>query len=58
MLELYQALSFALPKPEGDWPELDAWSKRLSDVLVDTHLQIENDMALSLKSLYRADTVA
>ncbi len=53
LLDLYRTSSFALPEPEGRWSELDGWSKRLSDVLVDIERQIEDDMALSLKSLYR-----
>jgi len=53
LLDLYQIGNFALPEPGGQWQELDAWSHRLGEVLVDIDRQIEEDMAISLKSLYR-----
>lgn len=53
LFDLYRTSSFALPESGGCWSELDAWSQRLADVLVDIDRQIEDDMALSLKSLYR-----
>ena len=57
LLDLYRTGEFALPQPEGKWVELDPWSRRLSDALVDIERQIEEDMAISLKSLYRTAPV-
>lgn len=53
LLDLYHISEFSLPEPGGEWLELDAWSRRLGEVLVDIDRQIEDDMSLSLKSLYR-----
>jgi len=53
LLDLYRSGSFNLPEPRGQWLELDGWSQRLSEVLVDIDRQIEDDMDISLKSLYR-----
>ena len=54
LFDLYQTGDFALPEPGGKWLRLDSWSQRLGEVLVDIDRQIENDMSLSLKSLYRS----
>jgi membrane protein len=53
LLDLYRSGNFNLPEPRGRWLELDGWSQRLSEVLVDIDRQIVDDMDLSLKSLYR-----
>ena len=53
MLDLYRIGNFALPEPTGMWLELDGWSQRLGDLLIDIDKQIENDMGISLKSFYR-----
>jgi membrane protein len=53
LLDLYRSGDYSLPPPEGKWIELDGWSKRLADALVDIDRQIEEDMDYSLKSLYK-----
>jgi membrane protein len=53
LLDLYRSSSFSLPEPRGRWTELDGWSQRLAEVLVDIDRQIDDDMDISLKSLFR-----
>ena len=53
LLDLYRSGDFSLPEPAGKWVEVDGWSNRLADVLVDIDRQIESDMDCSLKSLFK-----
>lgn len=53
LLDLYRSGSFNLPEPGGRWVEFDSWSKRLSEVLVGINRQINSDMDISLKGLFR-----
>ena len=54
LLSLYRSADFNLPEPSGRWLELDGWSQQLGAVLVDIDRQIDDDMNISLKSLFRA----
>ena len=54
LLDLYRSGDYSLPEPEGKWTDLDGWSKRLAEVLVNIDRQIEDDMDCSLKSLYKS----
>ncbi|MCW8964465.1 MAG: virulence factor BrkB family protein [Gammaproteobacteria bacterium] len=54
LLSLYRSGNFNLPEPRGRWTELDGWSQRLAEVLVDIDRQIDDDMDISLKSLFRS----
>ena len=53
LLDLYRSGNFSLPEPQGKWVELDGWSRRLADVLVDIDRQIETDMDCSFESLFK-----